>query len=149
RKLGVTVLQPDVNESLAEFAAVGDDVRFGLRSVRNVGDNVIVAIISARKSKGTFTSFGDFLDKVDLPALNKRAIDSLIKAGAFDSLGHTRKGLSAAHETAIDAVVPLKKAAAYGQDDLFAGIGDSGAQETGLGLDVKIDDSEWPRKQLL
>ncbi|MFD0007162.1 DNA polymerase III subunit alpha [Streptomyces sp. NPDC127178] len=150
RKLGVTVLQPDVNESVAEFAAIGDDVRFGLRSVRNVGDNVIEAIIEARKSKGKFTSFADFLDKVELPALNKRAVESLIKAGAFDSLGHTRKGLTAAHETAIDAVVPLKKAAAYGQDDLFAGMGaDSADNEAGFGLEVPIGDGEWPRKQLL
>ncbi|MFF3920413.1 hypothetical protein ACFYZB_44815 [Streptomyces sp. NPDC001852] len=78
------------------------------------GLDVIEAIITARKSKGKFTSFQDFLDKVDLPALNKRAIDSLIKAGAFDSLGHTRKGLATVHEMAVDAVVPLKKAAAYG-----------------------------------
>ncbi|WP_411147390.1 DNA polymerase III subunit alpha [Streptomyces sp. A30] len=150
RKLGVTVLPPDVNESLAEFTAVGDDVRFGLLSVRNVGDNVIEAIVAGRKSKGKYTSFTDFLDKVELPALNKRAIESLIKAGAFDSLGHTRKGLSAAHEMAIDAVVPLKKAAAYGQDDLFAAMGgDDGGGGAGVGLDIRIDDGEWPRKQLL
>ncbi|MGW4784952.1 DNA polymerase III subunit alpha [Streptomyces sp. NPDC004230] len=149
RKLGVTVLQPDVNESVAEFTAVGDDVRFGLKSVRNVGDNVIEAIIAARRSKGKFSSFSDFLDKVELPALNKRAIESLIKAGAFDSLGHTRKGLSAAHEDAIDAAVPVKKAAAYGQDDLFANLGASDSGEAAFGLDVKIDDTEWPRKQLL
>jgi DNA polymerase-3 subunit alpha len=148
RKLGVTVLAPDVNESLAEFAAVGDDVRFGLLSVRNVGDNVIESIIAARKSKGKFTSFSDFLDKVDLPALNKRAVESLIRSGAFDSLGHTRKGLSAAHESAIDAVVPLKKAAAYGQDDLFAGLGDAAGDES-FSLDVPVSDDEWPRKQLL
>ncbi|MFD8765077.1 DNA polymerase III subunit alpha [Streptomyces mirabilis] len=148
RKLGVTVLAPDVNESLAEFAAVGDDVRFGLLSVRNVGDNVIESIIAARKSKGKFTSFSDFLDKVDLPALNKRAVESLIRAGAFDSLGHTRKGLSAAHESAIDAVVPLKKAAAYGQDDLFAGLGDAAGDDS-FSLDVPVSDDEWPRKQLL
>ncbi|MBZ6260616.1 DNA polymerase III subunit alpha [Streptomyces olivaceus] len=150
RKLGITVLAPDVNESVAEFAAVGDAVRFGLLSVRNVGENVIEAIVAARKSKGKFTSFGDFLDKVDLPALNKRAIESLIKAGAFDSLGHTRRGLSAAHEMAIDAVVPLKKAAAYGQDDLFAGLGGDGSGEDGgLGMQVEIGEEEWPRKQLL
>ncbi|MFE1075266.1 DNA polymerase III subunit alpha [Streptomyces sp. NPDC058783] len=151
RKLGVTVLPPDVNESVAEFTAVGDDVRFGLRSVRNVGDNVIDTVITARKTKGKFTSFADFLDKADLPALNKRAVESLIKAGAFDSLGHTRRGLCAVHETAIDAVVPLKKAAAYGQDDLFAGLGgDTGDDgESGFGLNVRIDDGEWSRKQLL
>ncbi|WP_432168643.1 DNA polymerase III subunit alpha [Streptomyces sp. bgisy031] len=151
RKMGVTVLQPDVNESVAEFAAIGDDVRFGLRSVRNVGDNVIESIVTGRKAGGKFGNFADFLDKVDLPALNKRAIESLIKAGAFDSLGHTRKGLTAAHEYAIDAVVPVKKAAAYGQDDLFAGLGaDGGADGTeAFGVDIEIDESEWPRKQLL
>ncbi|WCN07351.1 DNA polymerase III subunit alpha [Streptomyces sp. M92] len=151
RKLGVTVLPPDVNESVAQFTAVGDDVRFGLRSVRNVGDNVIDTVVAARKAKGKFTGFADFLDKADLPALNKRAVESLIKAGAFDSLGHTRRGLCAVHESAIDAVVPLKKAAAYGQDDLFAGLGGGTGDDgdSGFGLDVRIDDGEWPRKQLL
>ncbi|MEV5264803.1 DNA polymerase III subunit alpha [Streptomyces werraensis] len=149
RRMGVTVLQPDVNESVAEFTAVGDQVRFGLKSVRNVGDSVIEAIIDARKSKGKFTSFADFLDKVDLPALNKRAIESLIKAGAFDSLGHSRKGLVAAHEDAIDAIVPVKKAAAYGQDDLFANLGGDDSDEPAFGMDLKIDEGEWPRKQLL
>ncbi|MCC9157495.1 DNA polymerase III subunit alpha [Streptomyces parvulus] len=149
RKLGVTVLPPDVNESVAEFTAVGDDVRFGLRSVRNVGDNVIDTVVAARKAKGKFTGFADFLDKADLPALNKRAIESLIKAGAFDSLGHTRRGLCAVHEAAVDAVVPLKKAAAYGQDDLFAGLGGGTGDASGFGLEVRIDDAEWPRKQLL
>src|SRR5690606_4758396 len=78
RKNGVRVLQPDVNESGAEFTAVGDDVRIGLKSVRNVGDNVIEAIVDSRRRKGKFTSFSDFLDKADLPALNKRAVESLI-----------------------------------------------------------------------
>ncbi|WP_419999898.1 DNA polymerase III subunit alpha [Streptomyces boninensis] len=151
RKNGVRVLQPDVNESVAEFTAVGDDVRFGLRSVRNVGDHVIEAIADARRRKGKFTSFADFLDKADLPALNKRAVESLVKAGSFDSLGHSRKGLAAVCEGAIDAVIPVKKAASYGQDDLFAGAG--GASEDGsapaFGLDLTVDDAEWPRKQLL
>ena len=88
-----------MNESVAEFTAVGDDVRFGLKSVRNVGDDVIEALVKARKSKGKYTSFSDFLDKADIAALNKRAVESLIKAGAFDSLGHTRKGLSTSTRT--------------------------------------------------
>ncbi|MFJ2214491.1 DNA polymerase III subunit alpha [Streptomyces sp. NPDC101062] len=161
RKNGVRVLQPDVNESVAEFTAVGDDVRFGLRSVRNVGDNVIESILSTRRAKGKFTSFPDFLDKAELPALNKRAVESLIKAGTFDSLGHARKGLTAVHEAAVDAVIPVKKAAGYGQDDLFAelsgaggegGEGGGNGQEGGgpaFGLDFPIDGTEWPRRQLL
>lgn len=149
RKNGVRVLQPDVNESVAEFTAVGDDVRFGLRSVRNVGDNVIEAIVDARRRKGKFASFSDFLDKADLPALNKRAVESLIKAGTFDSLEHSRKGLTAIHEDAIDAIIPVKKAASFGQDDLFANLGGEGSGEPAFGLDFPIDDSEWPRRQLL
>ncbi|MFD5554212.1 DNA polymerase III subunit alpha [Streptomyces sp. NPDC127068] len=152
RENGVRVLRPDVNESVAEFTAVGDDVRFGLRSVRNVGDQVIDAVVEARRRKGRFTSFADFLDKVALPAVNKRAVESLIKAGAFDSLGQSRKGLAAIHEVAVDAVVPLKKAAAFGQDDLFAGLdreaGESGAAPV-LGLGFPVDGTEWPRRALL
>ncbi len=68
-----------MNESVAEFTAVGDDVRFGLRSVRNVGENVIAAVVDARRREGKFTSFADFLGKAGLPALNKRAVESLIK----------------------------------------------------------------------
>ncbi|MET8213257.1 DNA polymerase III subunit alpha [Streptomyces sp. NPDC005373] len=149
RKLGVTVLPPDVNESIAEFTAVGDDVRFGLLSVRNVGENVIESIVAGRRSGGKYISFADFLDKVDLPALNKRAVESLVKGGAFDSLGHSRRGLSAAHEMAIDAVVPLKKAAAYGQDDLFAGLGAEASDDSIAMMQVEIGEEEWPRKQLL
>ncbi|MGW4201399.1 DNA polymerase III subunit alpha [Streptomyces sp. NPDC004726] len=149
RKNRVRVLQPDVNESVAEFTAVGDDVRFGLRSVRNVGDNVIEAIVEARRQKGKFTSFPDFLEKIALPGLNKRAVDSLIKAGAFDSLRHPRKGLCAIHEDAIDAIIPVKKAASFGQDDLFAGLTGTADDEPSFGLDFPIDEAEWPRRQLL
>ncbi|WP_331732539.1 DNA polymerase III subunit alpha (plasmid) [Streptomyces sp. NBC_00015] len=151
RANGVNVLQPDVNESTAEFAAIGDDVRFGMRAVRNVGDAVIEAIVAARRSKGKFSSFADMLAKCELPALNKRAIESLIKAGAFDSLGHSRRGLCAIHEAAVDAIVPVKKAASYGQDDLFAELGGSEAAEStgGFGFDFPVDEQEWPRRQLL
>ncbi|WP_406344555.1 OB-fold nucleic acid binding domain-containing protein [Streptomyces sp. NBC_01578] len=148
RKLGVLVLQPDINEFVANFTAIGNDVRFGLRSVRNVGEGVIDSLVASCKSKGKYTSFPDFLDKADIGALNKRAVESLIKVGAFDSLQHSRKGLSAKHEDAIDAVIPVKKQAAIGQDDLFGDLGGD-SDEPAFGLDFPIDDSEWPRKQLL
>lgn len=148
RKSGVNVLQPDINESVAEFTAIGEDVRFGLKSVRNVGEGVIDSLVTSRKKHGKYTSFADFLDKSEIGALNKRAVESLIKAGAFDSLGHTRKGLSTVHEDAIDAVIPVKKAEAYGQDDLFASM-DSTDDSPAFGLDFPIPTDEWPRKQLL
>ena len=82
--MGITVLPPDVNASRAQFSAVDEDVRFGLSAVRNVGINVVDAIVAAREDKGEFTSFEDFLDKVPAVVCNKRTIDSLIKAGAFE-----------------------------------------------------------------
>jgi DNA polymerase-3 subunit alpha len=148
RAQGIRVLSPDINESVTDFTAVGEDVRFGLKAIRNVGENVIDSLVETRKSKGKYVSFADFLDKVELPVCNKRAVDSLIKAGAFDSLGHTRRGLVAVAENAIDAVIGVKKQAAIGQDDLFGAI-DDGAGAPAIGLDFTVDDKEWPRKHLL
>src|ERR1700759_3036466 len=93
RRMRIKVLPPDVNESVATFTAVGGDVRVGRGAIRNVGVNVVDAIVATRKSKGAFTSFSDFLRKVPTVVCNKRVIESLIKAGAFDSFDHPRKGL--------------------------------------------------------
>src|SRR5690606_24847673 len=109
RRMGIEVLPPDVNASVANFAAVGDDIRFGLSAIRNVGHNVVSAIASARAEKGDFTSFEDFLRKSPVVVCNKRTIESLCKAGAFDSLGHTRQGLVSVHERYVDALVDEKK----------------------------------------
>ncbi len=98
RRMGITVLPPDVNDSKANFSAVGGDIRFGMTAVRNVGANVVAEIQRAREEKGRFESFPDFLDKVSASVCNKRTIDSLIKAGAFDSLNHTRRSLNTIHE---------------------------------------------------
>ena len=110
RRMGITVLPPDVNESIEYFAAVGDDIRFGLGAVRNVGHNVVEGIRQARDEKGRFTGFHDFLKKVPTPVANKRAIESLIKAGAFDSLGDTRRALMEIHEGAVESAVKDKRA---------------------------------------
>jgi DNA polymerase III subunit alpha len=144
RKMGIKVLPPDVNESVATFAAVGRDVRFGLAAIRNVGTNVVEAIIAARKSKGGFTAFADFLRKVPLVVCNKRVIESLIKAGAFDSLGDARKGLVLVHEQAVDAVLDLKRNEAIGQDSLF---GDDAEAEAVF--DVPVPDGEWEKSTRL
>ncbi|CAN5494605.1 DNA polymerase III subunit alpha [soil metagenome] len=115
RRMGIQVLAPDVNESIGFFAAVGDDIRFGLGAVRNVGFGVVEQIRAAREEKGTFTSFHDFLHKVPLQAVNKRTVESLIKAGAFDSLGDTRRALVEVHEGAVERAVSDKRAEASGQ----------------------------------
>jgi DNA polymerase III subunit alpha len=144
RRMGVTVLPPDVNASDATFTAVGTDVRFGLAAIRNVGTNVVEAITAARTSKGAFTSFADFLRKVPVVVCNKRVIESLIKAGAFDSFGHPRKGLLLIHEQAVDSVIDLKRNEAIGQDSLFGG-----DEENEAVFEVAVPDSEWDKKTRL
>ncbi|WP_348788059.1 DNA polymerase III subunit alpha [Leifsonia sp. NPDC080035] len=114
RRMGIKVLPPDVNESNLYFAAVGEDIRFGMGAVRNVGANVVEGVREARESKGRFESFHDFLNKVPIHATNKRTVESLIKAGAFDSLGHTRRALVEVHEDAVESAVKIKRSEANG-----------------------------------
>ena len=120
RRMGITVLPPDVNDSVRNFAPVGarHPVRAGRRSATS-GSTWSTRSCAARREKGAFTDFSDFLRKVDAVVCNKKVIESLIKAGAFDSLGHPRKGLLLVHADAIDAVMSTKKAASMGQFDLF------------------------------
>ncbi|MGY6497153.1 MAG: DNA polymerase III subunit alpha [Microcella sp.] len=146
RRMGITVLPPDVNESIEYFAAVGDDIRFGLGAVRNVGHNVVEGIRQARDDKGRFTGFHDFLKKVPTPVANKRAIESLIKAGAFDSLGDTRRALMEIHEGAVESAVKEKRAEDKGDigfdfDSLF----DEG-EATAAAVPAR---PEWPKKDKL
>jgi DNA polymerase-3 subunit alpha len=157
RRMGIKVLPPDVNASNARFGAVGQDVRFGLAAVRNVGTNVVESIMRCRREKGAYADFYDFLRKVDAVVCNKKTIESLIKAGAFDSLGHTRRGLLAVHADAIDSFLDVKRNEAVGQYDLFGSFGlddgDDGAAGGGggSGLEVtpQIPSSEWDKADLL
>lgn len=147
RKMVITVLPPDVNESSVNFTPVGTDIRFGMAAIRNVGVNVVEAMVSAREAEGAFTSFKDYLLKVPAVVCNKRTIESLIKAGAFDSLGHPRRALAMIHEEAIDSVITLKRNEAIGQFDLFAGFED---QEPEASLTTEIPDlPEWEKKDKL
>jgi DNA polymerase-3 subunit alpha len=151
RRMRITVLPPDVNSSIGFYAAVGEDIRFGLAAIRNVGENVVEAIVAARTEKGEFTSFGDFLAKVPAVVCNKRTIESLVKAGAFDSLGHTRRSLLSVHENAVDSVIGLKREEARGQFDLFGGLGDEDDDSgNGATLAVAVPDlPEWDKHDLL
>ena len=151
RRMGIKVLPPDVNESVGRFAAVGSDIRFGLQAIRNVGHNVVDEIIRAREEKGAFTSFKDFLSKCGAVVANKRTIESLIKAGAFDGLAEKRMGLLRVHEEYVDAFVAIKKQEAIGQDSLFGSFGDDagGGSETDmLGL-TPVPAVEWDKQTLL
>ncbi len=119
RRMGIKVLPPDVNESESDFAPRGSDIRFGLTAIRNVGTNVVDSLLRTRDGRGRFGDFADFIDAVDVVVCNKRTVESLIKAGAFDSLGHTRKGLLQIHEQVIDMAMETKRARSVGQFDLF------------------------------
>ncbi len=153
RHMGIKVLPPDVNESIANFAAVGTDIRFGLAAIRNVGLPVVQAIIKAREEKGAYASFKDFLSKVPAVVCNKRTIESLIKGGAFDSLGESRRGQVEVHERYVDALVEVKKQEAIGQDSLFASFGDEPDADAGGpgafdGLPA-VPSGEWDKATLL
>ncbi len=144
RRMGIKVLPPDVNASTAVFTPVGTDIRFGMAAVRNVGAAVVESIVAARTGKGSFVSFADFLRKVPVNVCNKRVVESLVKSGAFDSLGHPRRGLIMIHEQAIDSVIDVKRNEAIGQDSLFGDDADNAAA-----FDIPVPDGEWEKSTLL
>ncbi|MFN8071011.1 MAG: DNA polymerase III subunit alpha [Mycobacterium sp.] len=146
RRLGITVLPPDVNESVQNFASVGNDIRFGLGAIRNVGANVVSSLVATRTEKGKYTDFSDYLNKIDIGACNKKVTESLVKAGAFDSLGHPRKGLFLVHSDAVESVLGTKKAEAMGQFDLFGGSDDDSSESV---FTIKVPEEEWDDKHKL
>jgi DNA polymerase-3 subunit alpha len=146
RRMGIKVLPPDVNESVSNFASVGSDIRFGLGAIRNIGENVVAGIVEGRTTSGPYTDFNDFLAKVPTLVCNKRVLDSLIKAGAFDSLGHRRRALTTVAEEGVDLYIDLKRQAAIGQDSLFGGVDDA---FTGGTVEVPDTMPEWEKTQLL
>ncbi|HLR84423.1 MAG TPA: DNA polymerase III subunit alpha, partial [Nocardioidaceae bacterium] len=147
RRMGIKVLPPDVNDSDSNFTAVDGDIRFGLSAVRNVGHNVVQGIIDARNENGRYTDFADFMDKVPTIVCNKRVIESLVKAGAFDSMKHPRRALVAVHEEAVDQYVDVKRNEAIGQDSLFGGVNDDDAFGAMAVAVPEID--EWDKQTLL
>jgi len=149
RRMKISVLPPDVNESQADFTPVGDDIRFGLHAVRNVGTNVVAGIVAARQEKGKFSDFPDFMDKVPAIVCQKKVIESLVKAGAFDSLGHRRRALATVHEDAVDQHADIKRNEAIGQDSLFGGLDDAEGTAFG-GLMLRVPEiDEWDKQTLL
>jgi DNA polymerase-3 subunit alpha len=146
RKMGIPVLIPDVNLSDADFTPVDGEVRFGLSAVRGVGESVVEKIVEARNQKGAFTSFHDFCDKVDFICLNKKTVESLLKAGAFESLGHTRRGLLDAFESITGEAQERRKKQALGWGSLFDA---PGADGTDLGHVTPISIEEHPKDLLL
>ncbi len=147
RRMKIDVLPPDINESFASFAAVEDRIRFGLGAVRNVGQQVIEHIRQAREAQGAFTGFHDFLDKVPASVLNRRTVESLVKAGAFDQFGHSRRALAEICEQSVDEAARRKKAEEHGDvgfdfDALFD-------QDDQPAPERVPDLPEWSKRELL
>ena len=135
RTMGIEVLVPDVNQSVADFTPIvehtpnGEERRsivFGLSAVRNVGAGLMALLIDERERNGPFADFYDFVERVDFQVLNKKTIESLIKAGGFDCLGHPRQGLLRAYEGIIDAAVARRRERDMGVMSLFGEIEDAG-----------------------
>jgi DNA polymerase-3 subunit alpha len=141
-RMKIQVKVPDVNQSEVDFTPDGERIIFGLGAVRNVGEGVAEDIIKAREEHGKFISFNDFLEKVPESVCNKRKIESLIKAGAFDSLGYNRRQLYVIHAEAIDAILPVKRQRAIGQFDLFESLGMPEAEDQKGALEIKVPDLE-------
>ncbi len=156
RQLGIAVLVPDVNSSESDFVVRSEEgaatentaIRFGLSAVRNVGEGVVGKIIEERVAGGPFVDFYDFCDRVDQSALNKRTIESLVKAGAFDSLGHARQGLTIAYEPIIEEAMVRRRDHAAGIMSLFGDGGDAKDDLMGFAR-IEIPDTEFKKMQKL
>ena len=140
RTMGIRVLVPDINRSESDFAARDGTIPFGLSAIRNVGEGVVELITAERRANGPFDSFKDFVERIDLSVLNKRTIESLVKAGAFDSLGLARKGLFARYDEILDGMIARRRAEDMGQYSLFGS--DEPAVSNG---DIEIEQVEWDK----
>lgn len=146
RRMGIQVLPPDVNLSAAEFAPSEGNIRFGLSAIKNIGIAVVESILKTRSEKGKFESFSNFLEKIEQSVCSKRVIESLIKAGAFDSISESRKGLLSVHLEAVEQATERKRAQAIGQFDLFNDLAEGESEGE---LNLNIPHSEWDKATLL
>jgi DNA polymerase-3 subunit alpha len=142
RSQGVQVLVPDVNVSLSDFSTTSDGtIPFGLSAIRNVGEGLVSHIVAERSTGGPFRDFYDFCERVDPMVLNKRTVESLVKAGAFDSLGHARKGLCLVFEQIVDRMLARRREAELGIMSLF---GDPVVDDAGSSSESGFDDARIP-----
>ena len=145
RTMGVEVMVPDVNTSMSDFVAVEGKIPFGLSAIRNVGGGLVAQIVSERDVNGAFADFYDFCLRVSPMVLNKRSVESLIKAGAFDSLGHPRRGLLMVFEQVIDRTLARRRERDLGIQSLFGDLaeGPGSALEERMSIpDLEFDPPE-------
>src|SRR5712691_10030877 len=145
RGMGISILPPDVNSSALDFTPVGESIRFGLKAIKNVGENTVKGILDARADLGRFTSLYQFCDSVDTRLLNKRVIESLIKSGAMDSLGVRRSQMFAVIDRAMERGQRRQRERSSGQHGLFGAAAAAAAPAEEPLPDVE----EWPEHELL
>jgi DNA polymerase-3 subunit alpha len=119
REMGIRVLPPDVNQSDIYFTVVGNDIRFGLAAIKNVGEGAVEAILAVRKATGPFESLFDFCERVDMKAVNRRVVESFMKSGSFDSLDTRRAALFAAIDRSMESGQKHQRDREQGQSNLF------------------------------
>ena len=142
RTIGIKVRPPDINRSSSDFVAAEGEILFGLSAVRNVGEAVVGKISESRDAGGSFSDIQDFLDRVDVTALNRRTLESLVKAGAFDSLGYARKGLLMVLEGMLDSTISRRRKEEAGQFSLFGG----GDADESAPASLEVPSDEWGKK---
>ena len=145
REMGISVLPPDVNESFDGFSVSGRDIRFGLAAVKGVGRSFMKQLVEEREAGGLFASFQDFCERMYDRELNRRALESLIKAGSFDSMGYRRSQLLKICGPVVDAIAQSRRKNIEGQIDLF-GMGNEAVQDTQIALP---DIPELSKRELL
>jgi DNA polymerase-3 subunit alpha len=147
-ELGIEVEAPDVNSSACDFAVVEGKIRFGLNAVKNVGDSAARAIVSEREAGGAFTSLWDFTERVDLQVVNKRALESLVKCGAFDSTAAPRRGMLEVLDQALGWGGKQQADRLVGQGSIFD-LGDEGAADERPRHHPQIAGDEFEKNELL
>ena len=149
KEMVISILPPDINESQKDFSISGENIRFGLAAVKNVGEAAIESIIAMRQ-EANFTSFMDFLSRVDLRKVNRRVIESLIKCGSFDALGNTRRQLMECLDQAMEEAQRKQKELLSNQASIFDQLDAVEASEVNGGSSFQIPNlPEWDRKELL
>ena len=145
KRCGIALLPPDVNESDTEFTVSGENIRFGLSALRGVGRGFTDALLTERARGGAFRSFPDFCARMFDCDLNKRVLDSLIKSGAFDSMGCRRSQLLKVYEQVMDSIAQTRKKNLEGQFDLFGG----GTETAAVPRVILPDIPEFTRRELM
>ena len=146
RQAGIVVEVPNVNRSDVDFGSVDGRIPFGLSAVRNVGEGVVSPIVEERKANGPYTDFYDFCERVPTSVLNKRSLEALIKAGAFESCGHSRQGLLLVADQIVDQVVNRRREADMGIQTLFGELDDS---SSGFDERIEVPEDEVDERTML